>query len=35
VLHSSLLRGVVAFFYLWVFVAGLPVGPGAPTYYPS
>lgn len=23
----------VVFFYLWVFVAGLPVGPGAPTYY--
>ncbi|MBX2801522.1 MAG: AbgT family transporter [Myxococcales bacterium] len=23
----------VAFFYLWVFVLGLPVGPGAPTYF--
>jgi aminobenzoyl-glutamate transport protein len=22
-----------AFFYLWVFVLGLPVGPGAPTYF--
>ena len=24
-----------ALFYLWVFGLGLPVGPGAPTYYPS
>ena len=23
----------IAFFYLWVFVFNLPVGPGAPTYY--
>ncbi|MFW5661270.1 MAG: AbgT family transporter [Oceanicaulis sp.] len=23
-----------AFFYLWTFVLGLPVGPGSPTYYP-
>jgi aminobenzoyl-glutamate transport protein len=23
----------VATFYLWVFLLGLPVGPGAPTYY--
>ncbi len=22
-----------AFFYLWVFVLGIPVGPGSPTYY--
>ena len=25
--------GWVALFYLWVFVLGLPVGPGSPTYY--
>ena len=25
--------GWVTLFYLWVFVFGLPVGPGAPTYY--
>ncbi|HUF25677.1 MAG TPA: AbgT family transporter [Gemmatimonadaceae bacterium] len=25
--------GWVALFFLWVFGAGLPVGPGAPTYY--
>lgn len=25
----------VALFYLWVFVFGLPVGPGAPTLYPA
>lgn len=24
-----------AFFYLWVFALGLPVGPGAPTHYPA
>ncbi len=23
------------FFYLWTFVAGLPVGPGSPTFYPA
>lgn len=28
------LIGWVALFYLWVFVLGLPVGPGAPTHYP-
>lgn len=27
--------GWTAFFYLWVFVLGWPVGPGAPTYYPA
>ncbi len=27
-----LLIGWILFFYLWVFVIGLPVGPGAPTY---
>lgn len=25
--------GWTALFYIWVFVLGLPVGPGAPTYY--
>jgi aminobenzoyl-glutamate transport protein len=25
--------GWVALFFLWVFVLGMPVGPGAPTYY--
>ena len=25
--------GWVVLFYLWVFVLGMPVGPGAPTYY--
>jgi aminobenzoyl-glutamate transport protein len=25
--------GWVVLFYLWVFVLGLPVGPGSPTYY--
>ncbi|TVQ76156.1 MAG: AbgT family transporter [Phycisphaeraceae bacterium] len=29
------LIGWVALFYLWVFVLGLPVGPGAPTHYPG
>ena len=28
------LVGWIALFYLWVFVLGLPVGPGAPTLYP-
>ena len=27
------LAGWIVFFYLWVFALGLPVGPGAPTYY--
>ena len=27
------LVGWIILFYLWVFVLGLPVGPGAPTYY--
>jgi aminobenzoyl-glutamate transport protein len=27
------LLGWIAFFYLWVFGLGLPVGPAAPTYY--
>ncbi|MDW8356263.1 MAG: AbgT family transporter, partial [Bryobacterales bacterium] len=27
------LAGWLAFFFLFVFVLGLPVGPGAPTYY--
>lgn len=25
----------IAFFYLWVFALGLPVGPGSPTLYPA
>jgi aminobenzoyl-glutamate transport protein len=29
----AFLIGWVALFYLWVFVLGLPVGPGAPTHY--
>jgi aminobenzoyl-glutamate transport protein len=29
----ALLTGWMAFFFLWVFVLGLPVGPAAPTYY--
>ncbi len=29
------LIGWVVLFYLWVFVLGLPVGPGAPTLYPA
>jgi aminobenzoyl-glutamate transport protein len=29
----AFLLGWVALFYLWVFGFGLPVGPGAPTYY--
>jgi len=40
-LISTMLPYSVAFvfmwmllFYLWVFLLGLPVGPGAPTYYP-
>ncbi|MFP4623606.1 MAG: AbgT family transporter, partial [Gemmatimonadota bacterium] len=27
------LLGWMALFYLWVFGLGLPVGPGAPTYF--
>ncbi|MCC5823211.1 MAG: AbgT family transporter [Phycisphaerales bacterium] len=27
------LIGWMIFFYLWVFILGIPVGPGAPTYY--
>ena len=27
------LLGWIIFFYVWVFALGLPVGPGAPTYY--
>jgi p-aminobenzoyl-glutamate transporter AbgT len=27
--------GWIALFYLWVFALGIPVGPGAPTYYPA
>lgn len=27
--------GWTLFFYLWVFVFGMPVGPEAPTYYPA
>jgi aminobenzoyl-glutamate transport protein len=27
--------GWMMFFYLWVFILGWPVGPGAPTYYPA
>ncbi len=29
----AFLIGWIILFYLWVFVLGLPVGPGAPTYY--
>jgi aminobenzoyl-glutamate transport protein len=29
------LIGWVILFYVWVFVFGLPVGPGTPTYYPG
>lgn len=29
-----LLVGWTALFYIWIFGLGLPVGPGAPTYYP-
>ena len=29
----SFLLGWTVLFYLWVFVLGLSVGPGAPTYY--
>ncbi|MEM1184788.1 MAG: AbgT family transporter [Planctomycetota bacterium] len=29
------LSGWTALFYLWVFVLGAPVGPGAPTLYPA
>jgi aminobenzoyl-glutamate transport protein len=29
----AFLIGWIALFYLWVFVAGMPVGPAAPTYY--
>ena len=29
----AFLVGWVALFYIWVFVLGLPVGPGTPTYY--
>jgi aminobenzoyl-glutamate transport protein len=31
----AFLIGWTILFYLWVFVFGLPVGPGAPTYYPA
>lgn len=27
--------GWVILFYIWVFVLGIPVGPGAPVYYPA
>ncbi|WP_370307931.1 AbgT family transporter [Sinimarinibacterium flocculans] len=27
--------GWIAWFYVWVFALGLPVGPAAPTYYPA
>ncbi len=30
----AFLIGWIALFYLWVFGLGLPVGPGAPTFYP-
>jgi aminobenzoyl-glutamate transport protein len=29
----AFLIGWVALFYVWVFLLGLPVGPGAPTHY--
>ena len=31
----AFLTGWIILFYLWVFVLGLPVGPGAPTLYPA
>jgi len=31
----AFLIGWTLLFYLWVFVLGWPVGPGAPTYYPA
>ena len=31
----AFLLGWITLFYLWVFVLGLPVGPGAPTLYPA
>jgi aminobenzoyl-glutamate transport protein len=31
----AFLIGWVVLFYVWVFVLGLPVGPGAPTLYPA
>ncbi|MEM6795188.1 MAG: AbgT family transporter, partial [Acidobacteriota bacterium] len=31
----AFLIGWISLFYLWVFVLGLPVGPGAPTLYPA
>ena len=32
----AFLVGWIALFYLWVFLLGLPVGPGAPTeYFPA
>ncbi|MEM9064502.1 MAG: AbgT family transporter [Planctomycetota bacterium] len=31
----AFLIGWMALFYLWVFVLGLPVGPGSPTLYPA
>lgn len=31
----ALIIGWTALFYVWVFLLGLPVGPGAPTYYPA
>jgi len=31
----AMLLGWMVLFYAWVFVLGLPVGPGAPTYYPG
>lgn len=31
----AFLLGWTVLFYLWVFVLGWPVGPGAPTYYPA
>jgi aminobenzoyl-glutamate transport protein len=30
----ALIIGWTALFYIWVFLLGLPVGPGAPTHYP-
>ncbi|MCA9287627.1 MAG: AbgT family transporter, partial [Phycisphaerales bacterium] len=29
----AFLIGWMALFYMWVFVLGLPVGPGSPTHY--
>ena len=32
---AAFIVGWIAFFYIWVFLLGWPVGPGAPTLYPA